>query len=164
MALSVYNMVYHSAGSAVVPCKVQCRQSALNSDVPVVDIKPVDRVTTASRSVVPTVCLKEQVSCQIWAAHSYRFVARQVNTDIFELPVTYIAPVHYPLGTASPIYRTGTSLPSKHPILYLFSRNIRTECFKHAAHSPFFSSKCRLFHNATLFGSSVIHILHTGWR
>jgi len=32
---------------------------------------------------------------------------------------------------------------------------------KHAAHSPFFSSKCRLFHNATFFGSCIIHILHT---
>jgi hypothetical protein len=38
-----------------------------------------------------------------------------------------------------PIYRTGTPLPSKHPILYIFSTNIRTEFFKHAAHSPFFS-------------------------
>jgi len=37
-----------------------------------------------------------------------------------------------------------------------------TEYFKHAADSPFFSSKCRLFHNATFFGSSTIHILHTG--
>jgi hypothetical protein len=44
----------------------------------------------------------------------------------------------------------------------LFSTNISTEYFKHAAHSPFFSSKCRLFHNATFFGSSIIHILHTG--
>ena len=26
----------------------------------------------------------------------------------------------------------------------------------------FFSSKCRLFHNATFFGSRIIHILHTG--
>ena len=26
----------------------------------------------------------------------------------------------------------------------------------------FFSSKCSLFHNANLFGSCVIHILHTG--
>jgi len=26
----------------------------------------------------------------------------------------------------------------------------------------FFSSKCRLFHNANLFGSFVIHILYTG--
>jgi hypothetical protein len=32
-----------------------------------------------------------------------------------------------------------------------------------AAHSPiFFSSKCRLFHNATFFGSCIIHILNTG--
>jgi hypothetical protein len=27
----------------------------------------------------------------------------------------------------------------------------------------FFSSKCRLFHNATLFGSCIIHILNTGF-
>ena len=26
----------------------------------------------------------------------------------------------------------------------------------------FFSSKCRLFHNATLFGFCIIHILNTG--
>jgi hypothetical protein len=38
-----------------------------------------------------------------------------------------------------PIYRTGTPLPSEHPILYIFSTNILTEFFKHAAHSPFFS-------------------------
>jgi hypothetical protein len=46
--------------------------------------------------------------------------------------------------------------------IYIFSTNISTEYFKHAAHSPFFSSKCRLFHNATFFGSYIIHILHTG--
>jgi hypothetical protein len=43
-----------------------------------------------------------------------------------------------------------------------FSTTISTEYFKHAAHSLFFSSKCHLFHNATFFGSSIIHILHTG--
>ena len=43
-----------------------------------------------------------------------------------------------------------------------YSTNIRTEYFKHAAHSVFFSSKCRLFHNATFFGSCIIHILYTG--
>jgi hypothetical protein len=42
-----------------------------------------------------------------------------------------------------------------------FSTNVSTEYFKHAARSPFFSSKCRLFHNATRFGSCIIHILHT---
>jgi hypothetical protein len=46
--------------------------------------------------------------------------------------------------------------------IYIFSKNISTEYFKHAAHSPFFSSKCRLFHNATFFGSCIIHILYTG--
>jgi hypothetical protein len=30
---------------------------------------------------------------------------------------------------------------------YIFSTNICTEYFKHAAHSPFFSSKFGLFHN-----------------
>jgi hypothetical protein len=35
--------------------------------------------------------------------------------------------------------------------IYIFSTNVSTEYFKHAAHSPFFSSKCRLFHNATFF-------------
>jgi len=39
-----------------------------------------------------------------------------------------------------------------------FSTNISTEYFKHAAHSPFFSSKYGLFHNATFFGSCIIHI------
>ena len=44
---------------------------------------------------------------------------------------------------------------------------ILTEYFKHAAHSPFFfSSRCRLFHNAIFFGSCnihiYIHILYTG--
>jgi hypothetical protein len=43
-----------------------------------------------------------------------------------------------------------------------FLTNKSTEYFKHAAHSPFFSSECRLFHNATFFGSCIIHILHTG--
>ena len=43
-----------------------------------------------------------------------------------------------------------------------YSTNICTEYFKHSAHSLFiFSSKCRLFHNATFFGSCVIHILYT---
>jgi hypothetical protein len=68
----------------------------------------------------------------------------------------------YPLGTVRPICRTGTPLPSKNPILYIFSTNLRTIFFKHAAHSPFFlSSKCHLFHNATFFGACIIRILHT---
>jgi len=45
--------------------------------------------------------------------------------------------------------------------IYFFLTNISTEYFKHAAHSPFFSSKCGLFHNATFYGSCIIRILHT---
>jgi hypothetical protein len=43
-----------------------------------------------------------------------------------------------------------------------FSTNVSTEYFKHAAHSPFFFSKCHLFHSATFFGSCIIRIFHTG--
>jgi len=45
--------------------------------------------------------------------------------------------------------------------IYFFSTNISTEYFKHAAYSLFFSSKYRLFHNATFFGSCIIHIFRT---
>jgi hypothetical protein len=45
--------------------------------------------------------------------------------------------------------------------IYFFQTTISTEYFKHAAHSLFYSSKCHLFHNATFFGSCIIHILHT---
>ena len=50
----------------------------------------------------------------------------------------------YPLRTMRPVYRTDVPLPSRCCILciFFFSTNIRTEFFKHAAHSLFFSSKC----------------------
>jgi hypothetical protein len=58
-------------------------------------------------------------------------------------------------------YRTA-NLQTFH-FIYIYSTNIRTEYFKHAAHSPFSSSsKCRLFHNATFFGPYIINILNTG--
>jgi len=58
--------------------------------------------------------------------------------------------------------RRTAPLTSRRSILNIYSTNIHTEYFKHAAHSPlFFSSKCRLFHNATLFGSCIIRTLPT---
>jgi hypothetical protein len=44
--------------------------------------------------------------------------------------------------------------------IFFSPTNISTEYFKLAAHSPFFSLKCRLFHSATFFGFCMIHILH----
>ena len=49
--------------------------------------------------------------------------------------------------------RTAT-LQMLHYIYIFFSTNISTEYFKH---TPFFSSKCRLFHNATF----LVHVLFT---
>jgi hypothetical protein len=46
-------------------------------------------------------------------------------------------------------------------ICFFFFFYIISDYFIYAAHSPFFSSKCRLFHNATFFGSRIIHTLHT---
>ena len=54
-------------------------------------------------------------------------------------------------------------LTSKRCIFYVYSTNVGTEYFKHALYSPFFSSKCSLFHNANLFVSCIIHVLYTGW-
>ena len=57
-------------------------------------------------------------------------------------------------------YRTA-NLQVLHFIYY--STNIRTEYFKHAAHSPFFSlPNAVYFIMLPLFGSCVIHILYTG--
>ena len=52
-------------------------------------------------------------------------------------------------------------LTPKRCILFIYSTNIGAEYFKHALYSPFFSSKCSLFHSANLFGSRIIHILYT---
>jgi hypothetical protein len=78
------------------------------------------------------------------------------NTTRLSHTINHLTPnVHFSGRTAPLTYRRC--------ILYIYSTNIRTEYFKRAAHSAFFSSsKCRLFHNATFFGSCIIHILNTG--
>jgi hypothetical protein len=65
---------------------------------------------------------------------------------IFPRNINHLTPnVYFSGRTATLTYRCW--------ILYIYSTNIRTEYFKHAAHSPFFSSsKCHLFNNATFFG------------
>ena len=88
---------------------------------------------------------------------SYRdcTVPNETNYITLSCRTTYIYIYIYICRTAP--------LTSRCCILYIYSTNKRTEYFKYAAHSPFFfSSKCRLFHNATFFGSCVIHILYTG--
>jgi hypothetical protein len=82
-----------------------------------------------------------KILLQIWYTH-------KINPS--EPCVPYIGRAyHYPPDVALYMY------------IYIFFIYISTEYFKHATHSPFFSSKCRLFHNATFFGFCIIHILHT---
>ena len=69
-----------------------------------------------------------------------------------------------PLAPNDVYIRRAAQLTSRRCILNIYSINILTEYFKHAAHFPFFFfSRCRLFLNATFFGSCKIHILNTGW-
>ena len=54
-------------------------------------------------------------------------------------------------------------LTSRRCILNIYSTNILTEYFNMLHISLFFlSSRCRLFHNTTFFGSCKNHILNTG--
>jgi hypothetical protein len=57
-------------------------------------------------------------------------------------------------------YRTA-NLQTLH-FIYLVNKYTYKIFFTCCTFSVFFSSKCRLFHNATFFGSCIIHILHTG--
>jgi hypothetical protein len=80
--------------------------------------------------------------------HKIRNLLPSITTfQLFQFYITFGGAV----TCVRPIYRTGVPLPSRCCIFYIFSTTISTEYFKHAAHSPFSSSKCRLFHNATFF-------------
>ena len=68
-----------------------------------------------------------------------------------------------PLTPNDPYSGRNAPLTSKRCILYIYSTNIGTEHFKRGINSPFFSSsKCSLFHNSSVFGSCINHILYTG--
>jgi hypothetical protein len=87
----------------------------------------------------------------------------QAFLEYFLDEVEWLASHHFRLtfkNRASYIYDGRTATILMQHFIYFF--NTSTEYFKHAAHAPFFSSKCILFHNATFFGSCIIHILHTG--
>ena len=61
-----------------------------------------------------------------------------------------------PMGRTAP-------LTSRRYILYIYSTNICTEYFKHAAHSPFLSlQNATYFIMLPFFDSCISHILNTG--
>ena len=85
---------------------------------------------------------------------------QQFNCDLHELTEcifkTFISIIN-PLAPNDVYIRCTAQLNSRHYILNIYSTNILTEYFKHAAHSSFVSLQ-----DATLFGSCNIHILNTG--
>ena len=68
-----------------------------------------------------------------------------------------------PLALNDLYIRRTAQLTSRRCILNIYSTNLLTEYFKHAARCPFFfPSRCSSFYNAIFFGSCNIHILSTG--
>ena len=90
--------------------------------------------------------------------------AVQPGKPLVWFPFVSLGGFHWlnPLAPNDVYIRRTAQLTSRRCILNIYSTYILTEYFKNAAHSPFFSSRCRLFHNATFFGSCNIHILNTG--
>ena len=90
-------------------------------------------------------------------------VYNMCSLDIYMLYILFTLKTIFNPLTPNDHYRSRTApLTSKRCILYTYSTNIGAEYFKHGIYSPFFSSKCSLFHNSNLFGSCIIHILYTG--
>jgi len=61
-------------------------------------------------------------------------------------------------GSGMPVLYIGRAYryPPDVAFYIFFLTNISTEYFKHVAHFPFSSSKCRLFHNATFYIQGVL--------
>ena len=109
-------------------------------------------------------CKRASECCSSWKMRQMSPVCKMVILDFLYEMFNLQLPNDIYIYIYIYIYICRTApLTSSCCILYINSTNIRTEYFKHAAHSPFFSSsKCRLFHKATFFGSCIIHILNTG--
>ena len=124
---------------------------------------------SVQHAVCPGPCwLTEQFMSDntIFLQYSYYRCTRFESWLLYRVPsLRFSQFLRFNLQPPNDIYKYRTApLTSRCCILYIYSTNILTEYFKHAAHCPFFfsSSKCRLFHNATFFGSCIIHILNTG--
>ena len=94
-----------------------------------------------------TLCILRQFVLQ------YRISARRWHT--------YCHPSVNPLTPNDPYSGRTAPLTSKQYILYIYSTNIGTECFKHGIYSPSFSSsKCNLFHNSNIWFLYYSHFIY----
>jgi hypothetical protein len=129
-----------------------CYSTLLVLFIPVNDIPSLQYSSTASRNNAVLIIYGVNILAYMCVCVCVCYEIKCI--PIFNIYLTFKNPASYTKDG-----RTAT-LQMLH-FIYIFLTNIITEYFKHAAHSPFFSSKCLLFHNATFFGSSIIHILHT---
>jgi len=113
-----------------------------------------DNLDTLEREHMPL----PGIELQFLRCPSYSLVSLQTRAKIERLAGSCLTFKN----RASYIWDGRTATLKTLHFIYIFSTNTSTEYFKHAAHSPFFSSKCRLFRNDTFFGSCIIHILRTG--
>jgi hypothetical protein len=74
---------------------------------------------------------------------------------VIKISFNHLTPNDPSMGRTAPL----TSRPC---ILYIYSTNIRTEYFKHAANSTFFSLQNVVYFITLPFDSCFIHILNTG--
>ena len=76
---------------------------------------------------------------------------KNLKYDIARVILNHLTPNGHYMGRTA-------QLTSRCCIFYIYSTNILNMLHNLRF---FFSSKCRLFHNATFFGSCIIHILNT---
>ena len=89
------------------------------------------------------------------------YIMKQFTSSISETRINLFLFLELPFKNRASYIQDGRTATLQMLHFIYFSANISTEYFKHAAHSPFFSSKCRLVHNVISFGSCIIHILLT---
>ena len=91
-----------------------------------------------------------------WVLHAiekavfFKSFGRLSHIQVLEIKHITLTNFYLTFKNLAPYIQDGctVTLQMLHFIYIYFSTNISTEYFKHVAHSLFFSSKCRLLHNA----------------
>ena len=113
--------------------------------------------------LVPAAESETQTDTKAYGWIGSQDVTLKLMQNIYTKETNFTTQLFNPLAPNDVYVCRTAQLTSRCCILNIYSTNILTEYFKHAAHSLFFfSSRCCLFHNAIFFGSCNIHILNIG--
>jgi hypothetical protein len=107
--------------------------------------------------------IMDQNSLKWWLTIFVKFFADFRVSSVFSESVfnhrTFTAQQHWTGSTLSASWSLTFSRLTIYIYIYMSHRTANLQMLHNLR---FFSSKCRLFHNTTLFGSCIIHILKTG--